>query len=168
MQEDKIQIDEFNTIYLEKNTGDVVGSYYVKKIKGELVAKTEGYTIQRRTIKCEFTQTKNEYDVIKRNKGYYLILKKDDIVGAFKIGFLKNKIELRTKDVVYNFYSENLGKTYRIRRNRKEVGIINSNNWLRENIKIVMYKHENLEIIILTVIGIAYDICTSPLRFFKE
>lgn len=159
--------DEYNLVYLQKNGEQVIGSYFVKNQDDVLIAKSIGYTISRRSILCTFFESELNYEVIKRSKGYFLILNEGEIVGSFKLALSRLNIELRIHDHIYMFYSKNFGKTYKIRRNGNDVGIINSSNWLEENIHIAILKDENLEKIVLVVLGVAYDVCSSPFRFFK-
>ena len=159
--------DEYNGVYLQKNGEQVIGSYFIKKQGGTLIAKSIGYTISRRTILCTFFDSGLNYEVIKRSKGYFLILNEGEIVGSFKLAWTRSTIELRIHNHIYMFHSNDFGKTYKIRRNGEEVGVIGSPNWLEEDIRISLLKSENLEMIVLVVLGIAYDVCTSFFRFFK-
>lgn len=153
---------------LERNTNDVIGSYFIKNGDDDTVGISQGYTIRRRTIICDFYESKTQYEISKRDKGYYFILKDRDIAAVFKFHPLRFQVELRIDDLAYWFTSLDEGAGYRIMQDDNQVGIVSTDDWLKEQIGIALRNTPHHEMLMLTVIGIAYQKCSSPSRFLKS
>lgn len=155
--------------YLISKANGYRGSYLIQEESEQVIGISEGYTIKRRSIILKLSKRDYSYEIIKRKKGYYLILKNEELFAAFKIHNFYSQVEIRTENKTkIKLLPKNQYKTFSIIHEKNNFGVVNSQNWLRDVIGLVLTDQEYSELILCAIIGLAYQINTSPTRFFKS
>lgn len=158
-----------NTYGLLLKSSAVIGSYTLIDNKEQKIGYWEGPTIKRRFTSFSFEQIKNQYSIIKSQNRYYLILLGEDIKAALKLSLRGTPSILRFNNDNEIHFSFNLGlKSIKIKQDRKEIGFIHSENWIRNNIYIALETSPHFEYIICAIAGIVYALSSPPLRIFDQ
>jgi len=160
----------FKRFQIKKIKSEVLGSYEIENENKVIIGKSIGYSIKQRSISATFYSTKNTYKLIKRTRGFYIIELNNEFYAYVKIHLFYSKVSVKSNDgQLINLFSENFGKSYYINSQvSKKQGIIKSLNWLNNDIELETSIHDEIELIICTIIALGYNINCSPWKFLKS
>lgn len=158
---------EFTCFVLRIIQSDHAGSYDIIDHNNKIIGYSEGYTIKRRSILANYEKAGITHEIIKRDKGIYLIQSNNELLAILKIHTFHKKLELKCIDEnLYFFHSTKLGKVYRIE-NLNSLGIVSCDNWHMSNIGLALTSPTNHKVILSSLMAVAYDVRLGASRYIN-